>query len=328
TGTPLKELKDINIYRGILTGFNEAFIINSETRNDLIAKDPKNREIIKPLLRGRDIHRWSIDYQNLYLLYIPWDFEIEEYPDIKKHLLKFKDKLSKRPEVKGNRYKWYCLSRYASDYYEEFEKQKIIWSEMVSNPSFTSDLNNYFLLNTSYILTINNNNLNLNYLTALFNSKLLHWYLTKISYSLGTKGIRYIKQYVEQLPIIIPSKEEQKPLIDLTTEIIAKNHELQKEIKSFHKYLISDFKVSKLNKKLTNYYNLSFDELYKEVKKQYKDITRKEKDKLEKEYNESIAILKPLQAEIDRIDKEIDKLVYELYDLNKKEIEIIENGNE
>jgi hypothetical protein len=324
-GTPLKELKDINIYRGILTGFNEAFIINSETRNDLIAKDPKNREIIKPLLRGRDIHRWSIDYQNRYLITAKNGIDVpKEYPTIYEHLKLYEDKLTKRYDQ--GEY-WYNLRNCA--YYEEFEKQKIIWSEMVSNPSFTSDLNNYFLLNTSYILTINNNNnnnLNLNYLTALFNSKMLHWYLTKISYSLGTKGIRYIKQYVEQLPIVIASKEEQKPLIDLTTEIIAKNHELQKEIKSFQKYLKSDFKVTKINKKLTEYYNLCFEDLYAEVKKQYKEISRKEAYKLEKEYNESIAIIQPLQAEIANIDKEIDKLVYELYDLNEKEIEIIERG--
>ncbi|MDR2544251.1 MAG: hypothetical protein LBD03_01685, partial [Methanobrevibacter sp.] len=101
-GTPLKEIENVNIYGGILTGYNKAFIVDEETKNDLIATEPKNSEIIKFLLRGRDIHRWNINYQSLYLLYIPWDFEIGEYPDIKKHLLKFKDKLSKRPEVKGN----------------------------------------------------------------------------------------------------------------------------------------------------------------------------------------------------------------------------------
>ncbi|MDR1820097.1 MAG: hypothetical protein LBR15_07650, partial [Methanobrevibacter sp.] len=323
TGTPLKELKDINIYRGILTGFNEAFIINSETRNDLIAKDPKNREIIKPLLRGRDIHRWSINYQNLYLIttkngiYVP-----KEYPTIYEHLKLYEDKLTKRYD-KGEY--WYNLRNCA--YYEEFEKQKIIWSEIRSNLSVAFDKNNFFIDKTCFMLVHNNDNVHfLKFLSSLMSSKLLNFAFRKIGSTLGDKGLNLSKIFIEQLPIIIISKEEQKPLIDLTTEIIAKNHELHKEIKSFHKYLKSDFKVTNINKKLTEYYNLGFEDLYAEVKKQYKDITRKEKDKLEKEYNESIAILKPLQAEIDRIDKEIDKLVYELYDLNKKEIEIIERG--
>ncbi|MDR1820312.1 MAG: Eco57I restriction-modification methylase domain-containing protein [Methanobrevibacter sp.] len=327
-GTLLKDIPDVNIYRGILTGLNDAFIVDEETKNDLIAKDLRNSEIIKPLLRGRDIHRWSIDYQNLYLIFTRRGINIEEYPVIEEYLSQFREKLTPRNNGekvgrKPGTYEWYEIQDVIA-YYEEFEKPKIMYSEMVSNPSFTSDLNNYFLLNTSYILTINNNNLNLNYLIALFNSKLLHWYLTKISYSLGTKGIRYIKQYVEQLPIVIISKEEQEPLIKLSEMIMVKNKELQSEIRSFHKFLKRDFSITKINKKLIEYYKLSFQDLYEETKKQYKEISRKEADKLEKEYTESIAIIQPLQIEIANIDKEIDKLVYELCGLNEEEIAIVE----
>ncbi|GAA5818580.1 MAG: Eco57I restriction-modification methylase domain-containing protein [Methanobrevibacter sp. CfCl-M3] len=319
-GTLLKDIEDVNIFYGIKTGYNDAFIINEETKKELINKDPKNSEIIKPLLRGRDIGRWSINYQNLYLIVTKNGVDVPgEYLTIYEYLKQYEDKLTKRYDQ--GEY-WYNLRNCA--YYEEFEKPKIIWSEMVSQPSFTKDLNNYFLLNTSYTLTINDNNLNLNYLVALFNSKLLYWYLTKISYSLGTKGIRYIKQYVEQLPIILASKEEQKPFIDLTNEIIAKNKELQSEIQSFHKYLKRDFNVTKINKNLMEYYNLSFEGLYKEIKKQHKGISRKEADKLEKEFLESVNIIKPLQNEIAIIDKDIDKLVYDLYNLTNDEVSIIE----
>lgn len=134
--------------------------------------------------------------------------------------------------------------------------------------------------------------MSLKFLSALFSSKLLNFYFKLLGSPLGSAGYDISKIFIEQLPIVMASKEEQKPLIDLATEIIAKNHELHKEIKSFQKYLKSDFKVTKINKKLTEYYNLGFEDLYAEVKKQYKDLTRKEKDKLEKEYNESIAILK------------------------------------
>jgi hypothetical protein len=89
------------------------------------------------------------------LLYIPWNFEIKNNPDVEKYLGSFKEDLSKRPEVKTKRYEWYTLSRYASDYYNDFEKPKIIWPQIASIPSFTIDNNtNYFVLNSSYILTL------------------------------------------------------------------------------------------------------------------------------------------------------------------------------
>lgn len=122
---------------------------------------------------------------------------------------------------------------------------------------------------------------------------------------MGKKGHEQRKIYVEQLPIIIANHEKQKPLIEYANDIVTKTKDLQKEIKSFHKYMISDFNVSKINKKLFSYYDLSFEEVYKEVQKQYKDINRKEKDKLEKEYLSSMDIIQPLKMEINSIDNEI-----------------------
>ena len=130
-GTKIKDINGINIYYGIKTGFNEAFIITKEIKDKLIQSDPKNKEIIKPILRGRDIKKWTINYQELYLLYIPWNFPINDYPVIKDYLLRFKPSLERRPEVKSGRVNWYALSRYASDYYGEFEKPKnnISWNK-------------------------------------------------------------------------------------------------------------------------------------------------------------------------------------------------------
>lgn len=324
-GTQIKDIKGININRGITTGFNEAFIIDEKTKRELISKDSRNSEIIKPVLQGRDIKKWNINYKNLHILYIPWNFEIEKYHSIIEYLKQFKETLSKRPEVKSERYSWYCLSRYASDYLDDFEKPKIIYPELANRSLFNVDLNKYFSIDTTYILTSYNGK-NLYYLVALLNSKLMNWQFKKISSKLGKKGIRFKKTYIEQLPLIKAKKEEQEPLIVLATNIMNKNKELINEIDSFHKYLISDFNIAKINKKLKEYYTLSFDDFYKEVKKQYKQITRKEKDKLEKEYILSIEIIEPLQKEIKSIDKEIDKLVYELYELTEEEIDIIEKS--
>ncbi|MGV4528432.1 Eco57I restriction-modification methylase domain-containing protein, partial [Ornithobacterium rhinotracheale] len=140
-GTPLKDW-DINIYRGILTGYNEAFIINGERKDELIAQDPKSAEIIRPLLRGRDIKRYSYEFADLYLLFIPWHFPLHEdttikgaslkaekefekqYPAVYNHLLKYKDRLCKRNKAEtGIRYEWYALQRWGANYWEDFYKQ-------------------------------------------------------------------------------------------------------------------------------------------------------------------------------------------------------------
>lgn len=123
-GVPLKKW-DIDIFRGILTGLNEAFIISGEKKNELIAADPKSAELIRPILRGRDIKRYVYVDPDLWLIFIPWHFPLEKessitgaskeaeklfsqrYPAVYNHLLSHKDKLSKRNQAEtGIRYEW------------------------------------------------------------------------------------------------------------------------------------------------------------------------------------------------------------------------------
>jgi hypothetical protein len=124
-GTPLKEW-NINIYRGILTGFNEAFIIDENTKNELIKKDPKSEEIIKPILRGRDIRKYEINFAKLYLInsHNNPPVDIEKYPAIKEHLDSYYPQLEKRGD-KGKTP--YNLRNCA--YLEEFQKEKIFWEK-------------------------------------------------------------------------------------------------------------------------------------------------------------------------------------------------------
>ena len=89
-GTPLKDW-DINIYRGILTGYNEAFIVDGKKKDELIAKDPKSAEIIRPLLRGRDIKRYGYEYADLHIIttFPSLKIDVDKYPAVKQHLLSF-----------------------------------------------------------------------------------------------------------------------------------------------------------------------------------------------------------------------------------------------
>lgn len=205
-GTPLKDWNNAINY-GIKTGLNDAFIIDGQKKDELIATDPGNLDIIKPVLRGRDIKRykasfadiWLIDTHNGYNNTHPVD--IEKYPSIKEHLEKYWSKIESRQD-KG--ITPYNLRNCA--YHSEFDKEKIMWLEMSPVPNFFYDRSSIYALNTAYILTGHS----LKYLLAVLNSSVLDFYFPMISTDVRGGTRRYTKQYVEQLPIPKIDIAEQK----------------------------------------------------------------------------------------------------------------------
>ncbi|RVZ15943.1 class I SAM-dependent DNA methyltransferase [Helicobacter pylori] len=285
-GTPLKDW-DIQIYRGILTGANEAFIIPTEKRDAILnaCKTQEERKrterLIKPILRGKDIKRYSYEWADLWVIFIPWhfpntgspksmekneqDFSIH-YPIIYAHLLSHKDKLLKRnKDETGKRYEWYCLQRWAANYLQDFEKEKIVYSEIVQELRFYLDngeceLGGFYAEATSFILTGGH----LRYLLGMLHSKLIT-FAFKTFYAgggLGESGYRYKKAFIERLPI---------------PQITTKNQELADKITDGAKQI----------------------------------LVLKAKDP---------------KANTQRSEKEIDALVYQLYNLTDEEIKTIENG--
>ena len=200
-GIPLKEW-DIKITYGILTGFNEAFIIDGKTKDELIAKDPKCAEIIKPLLRGRDIKRYKYEFADKWLINSHNGYKntprikVEnDYPVVKEWLDSFKEQIEKRYD-KGETA--YNLRNCA--YIDEFKKEKIMYQEMVQYSSFMFDKDkNFFCLDTGRIIT----GKNLKYLLSVFNSKLF-FYSIKTFYGgggLGENGVRMKHTFFENFSL-------------------------------------------------------------------------------------------------------------------------------
>lgn len=203
-GTPLKDW-DINIYRGVLTGYNEAFIISTEKRNEILAncqtEDERTRtaELIRPILRGRDIKRYGYNWANLWLINthngIRGKLErvhIEDYPAIKAHLDQYWDRISKRAD-KGDTP--YNLRNCA--YLEDFSKQQIVWIELSDEPKF-SYVQNVMSVNTVFFLTGEH----VLHILGLLNSKLITWYFKHcIGTTSGVGTNRWLKYTIEQIPI-------------------------------------------------------------------------------------------------------------------------------
>ena len=208
-GTPLKDW-DINIYRGVLTGCNEAFIISTEKRNEILAncktEDERKRteELIRPILRGRDIKRYGYEWADLWLINthngvkerIP-RIRIEDYPAVKAHLDQFWDKIKDRADQGDTPYN---LRNCA--YLEEFSKPKICWAS-VGQTSYSLIPPGYLLLDTNYFFAIDSPY----YLLILLNSKLVTWWINTEDTPIGSGGaFRHYKYNLQKLslPKFIP----------------------------------------------------------------------------------------------------------------------------
>jgi hypothetical protein len=234
-GTSLKYW-DAKIYRGIITGFNKAFIIDTATKERLIRKDSKSAEIIKPILRGRDIGKYYYEWAGLWIIAIPsgWTNQNKgkEKPEVffksyspaiygylksigdkvKNGQIKAKGKGLYKRDDQGN-YWWELRD---CDYYPEFNNEKIIYSDIGKRLSFVYEPSGKFLNNTGYF--INNGN---KYLLAFLNSRATNFYYRQISSQLGNAALRAFTIYIEQLPIPNILEAEQKPFITLVDKILS-----------------------------------------------------------------------------------------------------------
>ncbi|MCB4936516.1 Eco57I restriction-modification methylase domain-containing protein, partial [Streptococcus mutans] len=207
-GTPLKDW-NIRINRGILTGYNEAFIIDKAKRNELIEQDPKSAEIIRPILRGRDIKRYSYEFADLYLIctFPSKHYNIDKYPAIRDYLLTFDKRKLEQSGAKaidgiiGNNARkktnnqWF-ETQDSIAYWDDFSKPKIVWADIATEPNFVQIDERIYFNNTCYMMVGAPN-----WFVDYLNSDLVKWYFPLTATDLGEKGTRYFKQFVEKIPI-------------------------------------------------------------------------------------------------------------------------------
>ena len=247
-GKPLKNW-NITINYGIKTGFNDAFIISSETRKEILSKcaneDERKRTdaIIRPILRGRDIQRYTYVNNGLWLINthngmkgkLP-KINIDEYPAIKTHLDRYWDKISTRAD-KG----------------DDFDKPKIIYPETtVGRSQFYYDDSKFMLDKTCFFISGEK----LKFLEGMLTSKIIEWYLERMCRLLGKRTIQYSKQWIEDIPIASPNEKQEKDVVEIVDEITdnIKNDSAESQQKI-------NLLIKKLNAKIGEIYNLNEQEL-------------------------------------------------------------------
>jgi adenine-specific DNA-methyltransferase len=200
---------DINIYRGILTGYNEAFIITQETRDILVEASSKNAEIIRPILLGKNIKRYKYEWDGLWIIFTRRGIQIDDYPDVKEHLLKYYDQLKPRNngELTGRKpgsYEWFHIQDNVA-YFQDFEKPKIVWGNLALRSQFSFVKENYYINAPSAFIATENY-----YLLAVLNSKIADYYIKQLGVSRNGGYFEYKPMFVQQLPIPNVAENEQK----------------------------------------------------------------------------------------------------------------------
>ncbi|MFP4029263.1 MAG: Eco57I restriction-modification methylase domain-containing protein [Candidatus Brocadiia bacterium] len=222
-GVELGKLVDGEIYRGVLTGFNEAFIIDDEKRRELIEEDPRSEELIKPLVVGQDVKRYHVNREDRWLIFTRRGIDIDAYPAIKKHLGQWREDLEPKktssqsgPGRKPGDYEWYEIQD-TVDYFTEFEKPKLMLPDIAARATVYWDDEGLYGTNTCYFTPMPSRTT-----CALVNSRLITaWYAqTAATYRGGY--LRFFTQDVERIPIrrtfhTTPEKEREEQVEELKT---------------------------------------------------------------------------------------------------------------
>ena len=207
-GTPLKDW-DIQINYGIKTGFNEAFIIDGEKRAELIAADPKCVEIIRPILRGRDIKRYTYEFADLYIIatFPAKHYNIDDYPAIKAHLLSYGierlEQTGKEYTINGEKIKarkktnnqWFETQDSIS-YWDDFNKQKIVWGNLNLTASFAYAPEGMYINAPATMIVPYDKAI-----LAILNSKLADYYIRNLGVTRNGGYFEYKPMFIEKLPI-------------------------------------------------------------------------------------------------------------------------------
>ena len=218
TGKTLEQLK-AKIRLGIATGSNEAFLIDEDRKRELCNKNPINAVIIRPVLRGRDISRYSYSLSGDHILLTRNGVNVErDYREIYEHFISFGSKFRNRG-AQGQH--WTNLR--ACSFYDDFKREKIVWIELTDIGRFALCIEEVYLLNSAYFM-LPPTGMDSRFLLGILNSSTIRFYLGLIAVTSGMGVSRWINNYVKKFPIPTAAYEKQASLVDLVNRILAAKH--------------------------------------------------------------------------------------------------------
>ena len=337
----LIEIVGDNIYRGVVTGYNEAFIIDEATKDKLIKGHQSSVDVIKPMMRGSDLRPWyQIDSQN-YLIFTRRGIDITQYPAIHRYLEQYKTQLMPEPDDwnrkkdgswsgrKSGPYEWFEIQDNIA-YHEEFDKPKIFWAEISKLPRFSIDRSGLFSNNKCYFIVAPHVSL-----LAILQSRVIWFAISQISTPLrlraGLWQYQLFAQFIERLPIPELTSAQEQQLADYAEQITELAQERYQLHEAFRHRVQSDIGAGgKLNTKLTDWYDLpNFSAFRDEIQKSFgasNDIPVRERGDWEAYLLGELAKHNDLTQQIIALETQLNAVVYAAFDLTPDEIALIEEA--
>lgn len=332
-GVPLAEYAGVKLYYGIKTGLNEAFLIDTPAKNGLLAEDPRLSEILKPYLRGQDVRRWRAEWDGLWMILLkssdnqewPWSssdgVEAERIfaktsPVLYHHLLPWKDRLMVRTDQ--GRFWWELRT---CSYYEEFERPKIVYQDIVWESEFALDENGLYCNNTTYFIPGGDS-----WLLAVLNSPLLWWYSWRTAQHAKDEALRFFTSFLENLPVADSADSQKEAAYFIVHRLTSLADERLRTRSLLIDWLAVEHEVTKPSRRLEDLLSLSPDDLLAEVRKargKKKPLSAAALKSLREEHARTIAPLAERLREAARLEEELSDLVCQAYGLTPEEVALL-----
>lgn len=328
-GVPLSDFAGVKPYRGVVTGFNDAFLIDTATKQALVSADPKCAEIIKPFLRGQDVDRWVSDWQGLWMIFTRRGIDIEEYPSVKQHLLPHRQRLEPKPRDwsgaqwpgrKGGAYKWFEIQD-SIEYWRDFSSHKIFYQVIQFHPSYALDRHGMFGNDKTFFLPIDSL-----YLLAVLNSPLIWWYNWRTLTHLKDEALSPMGYMMESLPVAQPT-DTLRAMVEQSAgrliEITEGHHDMRRLILD---WLRVEHDVPKPSLKLQSPTELDSDAFVAEVKRirgKRNPLSVAALKSLRDEHARTIEPARAKAAEALQLERQLSDLVNEAYGLTPDEVALL-----
>jgi hypothetical protein len=315
-------------YRGVLTGFNEAFLIDTATRDRLVAADPASAEIIKPYLRGQDVRRWEADWAGLWMIFARRGLDIQRYPAVLTHLQTFRKSLEPKPATwkpgspndewsgrKPGKYAWYEVQD-SVDYWREFEKPKIVYQVIQFYPSYALDKLGRLGNDKTFILPTENLAL-----LATLNSALMWWRNWRALPHLKDEALSPMGYLVESFPIAVAQES-----VPDTARLLILTEEVRAATVSIHDWLRLEFGLDHPGRGLESPERLATDHFVAAVRTalpRRRQLSAAEITRLKREHAETIMPAQQVAAEAQRLERRLSDLVNEAYGLTPEEVALM-----
>ncbi|HJT33517.1 MAG TPA: N-6 DNA methylase, partial [Pirellulales bacterium] len=332
------------IFRGVTTGANEAFVIPTALRDELVRKDPKSAEIIKPFVQGTHLRPWYIESSDEHLIFPRRGIAIEEFPAVLEYLTAHREALEPKPPNwpasrkwpgrKPGAYRWYEIQD-SVDYWQNFEVPKIVWPDISKLPRFSIDSEGRYLGNTAYIIPRADY-----YLLGILSSWAAWFYISKTAQPLrlraGRWQYRLIAQFMEQVPIPNAHDAERAAIADLSAaacRLGQSRYELQSHVRQ---RLIESFGMAPdgsalgvLNEKAQAWSDASLAALGAALKTSFKLVSNPLKnprvaDEWEPYLKENRAKVDAMTRQLADAEAELNDRVYRLFALTPAEVKLLQ----